>query len=568
MVRVPAPHRPASAAPRLNQDFEGHGLHAPAPCDRGYVKDTVRPPSAPGGQRPSTAAASSSNAEVGRRGKKKDADANTICIYAHVREKVITIPCGSGGQKVFWLAATAVHRYLSQPHSYSGPFSHEMTPKGVLAEDGAQLHRTSRVCDELSNGDHVWIDVGDGAPISHVQSRAFPDRRLFEPAGDDEYQEQIGWRATEPDMLDEEVIGIDSRHSMTYVRTVLAKQPTFKEWKENLPGSGPEGLFDEFTETWGKVQIDDMPGSTSWMNDVKIALFHHFEPVKYVFSSHSGVGPDGVATMSLLEFWAFVKRCALTSPWCNLAKIDKMFTTKQTEHNPHDPARQLKLEEFMGALCRLSILRQKSAVKPDIPLPKSLTTIVEENILPLTPGFDNFDPARAAATPFTSAAVKQKLTIHETKLKKLFRKWATTDETRQTINVEEWLAMFRASDIMGSDMTEETLRHAFVVAMLGDHDGVYEAWEEGLSKAAQEGGACVTLIFPEFVEAILRAALFKFSYDDETPVDLKIHEICLLLIFGPAGPHPPRRVSGLEKPPMAGVERRVPPSVGAQGGGA
>lgn len=427
-----------------------------------------------------------------------------------------------------------------------------MTPKGILADDGAQLHRTARICDELNDGEHVWIDVGDAAPLSEVQSRAFPDRRLFEPAGDDEYQEQIGWRASAPDMLDDEVIGIDPRHTMSYVRTVLAKQPTFKEWKENQPDAGAEGLFDEFTEAWLKVQIDDMPGSTSWMNDAKLALFHHFEPIKYAFSSHAAVGPDGVTTMSLLEFWAICKRCALTSPWCNLAKIDKMFSTKLTEHNPHDPQRQLKLEDFMGALCRVSILRQKSAVKPDIPLPKSLTTIIDENILPLTPGFDTFEPERATPTPFTSAAVRQKLTIHETKLKKLFRKWATSDETRQTINVDEWLDMFRASDIMAADLTEDTLMRAFVIAQLGDHKGAYEAWQEG-------GGvesACVTLIFPEFVEAILRAALLKFSYDTKTSIDLKIHEICLLLIFGPAGLHPASRVSS-GRPPIAGVERRA-----------
>jgi len=447
-----------------------------------------------------------------------------------------------------------VHRYLSQPQSYSAAFSLELTPKAIIAEDGAQLLRTSRVVDELKDGEHVWIDVGDGESISHVRSRAFPDRRLFEPAAEEEYQEAIGWRSTEPDMLDDEVVGIDPRHTMSYSRTVLAKQPTFKQWKEQSPeGQGAEGLFDEFTESWTKVAIDDMPGSTKWLNDVKLALFHHFESLKYVFSSHATMGPDGQSTMSLLEFWAFCKRCAMPSPWCNLAKIDKMFTTKLTEHDPHNPQRQLTLPDFMGAIARISILRQKSAVKPDIELPGSLTKIIEEHILPLTPGFESFDYARATNSPFTSPAVRQKLTIHETKLKKLFKKWATTDEHRQTINMAEWLDMFKASDIMGRDMDEEKLMRAFVVAELGDHQNAYSEWQEagGVEKA------CAELIFPEFVEAILRAALLKFENDPKTPVDLKIHEICLLLIFGPAGLHPPARASGLGRPPLAGVERRV-----------
>ena len=156
---------------------------------------------------------------------------------------------------------------------------------------------------------------------------------------------------------------------------------------------------------------------------------------------------------------------------------------------------------------------------------------------------------RAAATPFTSAAVRQKLTIHESRLKTLFRKWATEDETRQTINMTEWMDMFAASGVIGPDLTEAKLREAFVIAELGDHPGALASWEE----AGED--ACCELIFPEFVEAILRAAMLKFDNDPKTPIDLKIHELCLLLIFGPAGLQPPPASNDLQ--PLSGVERRA-----------
>ena len=229
-----------------------------------------------------------------------------------------------------------------------------------------------------------------------------------------------------------------------------------------------------------------------------------------------------------------------------------MFTTKLTEHDPHNPKRQLTIVDFMGALARLSVLRQKSAVKPDIQLPTSLSKIIEENILPLTPGFDTFDHDRAPPNLFASAAVRQKLTIHETRLKKLFRKWATADEARQTISMAEWLDMFRASETTGKDLDEDKLMQAFVVAELGDHKSSYSDWQA----AGGVESACADLIFPEFVEAILRAALLKYDYDPRTSVDLKIHELCLLLIFGPAGLQPPVRPTNLGRPPLAGVERR------------
>ena len=36
--------------------------------------------------------------------------------------------------------------------------------QGVLGEDGAWIETTARIRDELQDGDHVWIDVGDGNP--------------------------------------------------------------------------------------------------------------------------------------------------------------------------------------------------------------------------------------------------------------------------------------------------------------------------------------------------------------------------------------------------------------------
>lgn len=524
---------------------------APAPCDRGFRLDNTRPPSSIGERvsRAAAAAAAVKDTPGNRRNKGKNKAQLNLRVHAHVREKVITIHAGAGEQRVYWLGATAVGRYLAQPQSYSTAFSLEMTPKAVIVEDGSVLERTTRVCDELSDGDHVWIDVGDGAPLSRVQSRAFPDRRLFEPSADDDFQEKIGWRATDPDMLDEEVIGIDPRHTMNYQRTVLKKQPTYKEWQGVQPATGQEGLFDEYMQReWPKVQLDDMSGSSSWMNDLKLTLFQHYEAVKYVFHSHASVTPDGDARMSLIEFWAFCKRCALPTPWCNLAKINQIFVPKGSDKDAHNPQHQLKLADFMGALARVSVLRQK---KVEEALPSCLITILEENVLKLTPGFSTFDTTRATASPFTAPAVRQKLTVHETKLKKLFRKWSTADEARQTINLTEWIDMFAASSLIGADLDQERLTEAFVVAQLGDHAGAFEHWLEAGESACRE------LIFPEFVEAILRAALMKFSLDEATPVDLKIHEMCLLLIFGPAGLHnaPPPRP--LLPPPLAGVERRA-----------
>ena len=84
-------------------------------------------------------------------GKGKIGEQTCIRIHVHVREKVMTINAGAGTQCVYWLGATAVHRYLSQPHAYTTNFSHEMTAKAILAEDGAQLVSEARVADTIQH---------------------------------------------------------------------------------------------------------------------------------------------------------------------------------------------------------------------------------------------------------------------------------------------------------------------------------------------------------------------------------------------------------------------------------
>lgn len=539
MVRVPPPLRPLSAAPRLRQDYEGHGLLAPFPSERGYRHDVDRPstaaenatrlppPSIPEAGAPADAAPAS------RKGKKKASNVPTFTIHAHIREKTIAIRAGEGNQCIYWLGAAAVRRYLSQPFSYTWTFSEEMTCKAVIDEDGAHIARTDRVRDTLVDGAHVWIDVGDGAPISRTLSRSLPERGLFEPS-EGEYQEQIGWHATAADIFDDEVVGIDPRQSMSYKRTVVSKQPTFKEWqqRQSASSSSQEGLFEIFNKAWQAVTIEDLPGSTSWMNDVKAAFWHNFESLQYVFGAHAAAisDPSKPPEMSLLEFWAFCKRCALPSPWFNMNKINRLFVPKgAVNYDPHNPRTTMNLPTFLGALVRISVLRQPGSKNDDVPLPYCLQKLIEDRVLVLTPGFDTFDPQKAMPAVFSSPAVRQKLTIHESRLKKLFYRWAVTDETRETVQLSEFLEMFAGSDIMGADLNEGHLTKAFVHAMLGPFEGGYEQWVEAGDKA------CTELIFSEYVEAIMRAALFKFESDTRTPVDLKVHEVCLLLIFGPAG---------------------------------
>ncbi len=580
MVRVPPPQWPPTAEPEIRQEFEGHGLAVATPHNRGFERGRERPASAATlarkkGERPMPAERPSGS----RKDKDKEPPPQPIKLHVHVRDKVVQVNAGQGLQCIYWLGLSAVNRYLFQPLSYSSQFSSELTPKRMLSSDGSILKPTHRICDELADGDHVWLDVGDGAQPSSVSSRSFPERQLFDVEAGGDCQEHIAWGELRPEELDDELQEPDHRPAMRYTRTVVASQPPFKEWQASRPpaqASSDTGQYQVFQAAWKplEVRLDDMPDSSSWMKEVQGALWRNFECLQFVFATRAVSGEltaegEPVYTMPLLEFWALCKRCAIPTPWCNLARIDTLLDVTDRKHklHPHNPSRGLTLSDFLEILCRVSIVRQEGAATVE-PLPDCLSSMIEEYLLRLAPGFEEENEAAAAAaeeagedpTPFrqvpsetpgilASPALRQKLTIHDTKLKKLFYKWATADERHEVISLSEWFEMFEASGLMGADLTRAQLLSVFVHAMLGDHDKVVEKFEDAVER---ETRPCQDLIFSEFVEALTRTALSKYADDASTPVDLKVHEICLLLISGPAG---------------AGTGSALPASRGGPGGG-
>jgi len=382
---------------------------------------------------------------------------------------------------------------------------------------------------------HVWIDVGDGAKLSHVRSRAFPDRQLLEPDPETEYQEHVSWQPTEPDMLDDEVIGIDPRQSMRYVRTSVPKQPGFEDWKEEAKEqSGALG----WQEVWQKVSLDDMANYQTWQNNVKYAFSSNFEALQYIFTCQSSEPADSSQErlMSLVEFWALCKRTGLTSPTLNLARLNKLFDFKKVDGitSMHDPLRKITFHEFVGALIRISIQRQPKPSSPDPDLPDAFIEVIDNHLKLLTPGLETYDSTLAVPAPFAQVPVRQKLIIHENQLRNLFRKFAVQDEKHELISLDEFQEMFRRSDTMGPDLTEDILRRDFAVTMLGGHARSHEQWLDA------GAAACKHLLFSEFVEAVMRAALSKYQDDHDTPVDMKVHELCLLLVYGPASLVEPR----------------------------
>eukprot|EP01031_Cornospumella_fuschlensis_P028699 gene28699-34647_t len=78
-------------------------------------------------------------------------------LHVHIHEKLITVACGDANQKVKWLAHVAIARWDekdSQGWTRLGiPLSVHLNSK-----DGEEVDMNKKICEVLSNGDHVFVD--------------------------------------------------------------------------------------------------------------------------------------------------------------------------------------------------------------------------------------------------------------------------------------------------------------------------------------------------------------------------------------------------------------------------
>jgi len=500
-----------------------------------------------------------------RRRKKGSA----FILHVHVRDKIMSINVGEGNQVVYWLGVTAVQRYVRLPDSYSAPFSQELTPKAVISETGEPLDNNSRVKDEFTSGMHAWVDVGDGIALSVINSR-----RVIGFGGTfdlpvEKVSEKLSWCQVDPGSDEEER---DTRLTMKYDRLVLPEAPPYAKWQSELSASSEE-QYQIFNGIWHEVELSDLPGFNNWSKDVQAILYKYFSPLLYVFVHKAAPSKNPYSAMlEREEFWKFIKRCKLTSPCLSLAEIDMMVTMmgetnkKSGGKSTQDAHHQIQLCQFLEAIIRISVIRQRDWQKSTIDLlPDCLVEILEGNIL----RYEKVEMKQTEADKHTRQLfgltsqssvrvseheawlddhrVIKMLRIHRPALRSLFRKWAQTDDLREKLTLHEFMLLMRPSGLIGPDLTESQLLEAVGMTALGADYSQLAEWMQ----LVRENPSQFLMLFTEFVESLARAAFVKYADDYVATPDFKAHEFCQLLISGPtskADP-PPRPPPEPEDPP-------------------
>lgn len=72
-------------------------------------------------------------------------------IEVYVKDKVFTINCGTGSQKLRWLAEVGALKYDPNSMMKVGE------PKGIRLEDGTMLNLNDRISDRLYDNIRVWV---------------------------------------------------------------------------------------------------------------------------------------------------------------------------------------------------------------------------------------------------------------------------------------------------------------------------------------------------------------------------------------------------------------------------
>lgn len=75
----------------------------------------------------------------------------------HVRDKIISVECGTGTQSIRWLANVGVARYDDSFGKSLGP------PVGVQREGGTMCANDDRVVDVLGPDQHCFVLLSDFA---------------------------------------------------------------------------------------------------------------------------------------------------------------------------------------------------------------------------------------------------------------------------------------------------------------------------------------------------------------------------------------------------------------------
>nr|XP_031361993.1 radial spoke head 10 homolog B [Lonchura striata domestica]XP_031361994.1 radial spoke head 10 homolog B [Lonchura striata domestica] len=123
------------------------------------------------------------------------------------------------------------------------------------------------------------------------------------------------------------------------------------------------------------------------MQQVELAVLRHISKLRkaYCFYSTLGYAPssDGTYTLTMLQFWRFLKDCKFHLSSVTLAEIDRLLRGHKPLKQIHDPSDLLLFRTFVSYLVHLAFHIYHEEYKDKVPhLQKCFLEMMSRNVLP------------------------------------------------------------------------------------------------------------------------------------------------------------------------------------------
>ncbi|EQC30073.1 hypothetical protein SDRG_12134 [Saprolegnia diclina VS20] len=252
---------------------------------------------------------------------------------------------------------------------------------------------------------------------------------------------------------------------------------------------------------------------------IEAVLGEHYEDLQRIFEYYAASDVGDAGSMSLDEFYGFLKDCKLISKSLTLAYVKKIFHDinegdANTELDPFNPDMEFNASEFIHAL--VCVAERRLGTK-STPLSQRVKRCLSDFVL--------VNACRASMDGFRNemngSACKAVFQMHQTLLARLYKQYASTSAT---LSADDFVVFLEEFQLLPNVLSISDVQNIFS-KIQQDDDGL-DGGEAPSHNSALE------LTFTEFTEAIGAVALY---YDPNvfTPIATRLDAFIVLLSTSP-----------------------------------
>ncbi|KDO18021.1 hypothetical protein SPRG_16600 [Saprolegnia parasitica CBS 223.65] len=254
---------------------------------------------------------------------------------------------------------------------------------------------------------------------------------------------------------------------------------------------------------------------TTEVPKIEAVLGEHYEDLQRIFEYYAASDVGDAGSMSLDEFYGFLKDCKLISKSLTLAYVKKIFHDinegdVDTELDPFNPDMEFNASEFIHALVCVAERRLGSK---STPLSQRVKRCLSDFVLA--------NACRASMDGFrnemNASACKAVFQLHQTLLERLYKQFASTSAT---LSAADFVVFLEECQLLPHVLSIGDVQN--ILSKIQQEDDVLDGGEAPSHNSALE------LTFTEFTEAIGAVALY---YDPNvfTPIATRLDAFIVLL---------------------------------------